>query len=88
MCVAKHASALVVCGKRRTRKIIVLSATDRQKSINTLDKRGNLVMKAGRKEKLSRLIKGGGLCLCLRLARTLAAEMGEEEGEGVGIAFF
>lgn len=39
MCVAQHASALVVCGKRRTRKTIVLSArqTDRQKFINALD---------------------------------------------------
>jgi hypothetical protein len=39
MSVAKHAISLVVCGKRRTRKTIVLSArqTDRQKSIDTVD---------------------------------------------------
>ena len=33
MCVAKHASALVVCGKRRTRKTINLSARQTDKNL-------------------------------------------------------
>lgn len=36
MCVAEHASALVVCAKRRIRKTILLSETDRQTKTDKL----------------------------------------------------